>query len=415
MFRPFSFFVGLRYTRAKRRNHFISFISIVSIGGIALGVTVLITVMSVMNGFERELRTRILGMAPHIIVSNRDNQVEDWATLQQQLATEPGVLAAAPFVTAQGMFRHAGYNRFGLIQGVLPEQETQVSIVGEHMVTGAMDALKPGEFGIVLGQVLADSFGVRVGDNITTIIPEATTIGAAGVVPRQRRFTVVGTFEVRAEMDSSMAMVHMRDLQAMLRMGEAVTGIRLKIEQVLQAPAKAMQIQMNLPMSHYTNDWTRSYGPLFRAVKMEKTMMFVLLTFIIAVAAFNIISTLVMVVTDKQSDIAILRTLGASPGHIMAIFMVQGLVNGLFGTLLGLAGGIALSLNLADIVAWVEQAFGVVLMPGDVYFVGFLPSELESADVFNVGLTAFLMSLLSTIYPAWRASKVKPAEALRYE
>ena len=325
------------------------------------------------------------------------------------------MLAAAPFVTAQGMFRHAGYNRFGLIQGVLPEQETQVSIVGEHMVTGAMDALKPGEFGIVLGQVLADSFGVRVGDNITTIIPEATTIGAAGVVPRQRRFTVVGTFEVRAEMDSSMAMVHMRDLQAMLRMGEAVTGIRLKIEQVLQAPAKAMQIQMNLPMSHYTNDWTRSYGPLFRAVKMEKTMMFVLLTFIIAVAAFNIISTLVMVVTDKQSDIAILRTLGASPGHIMAIFMVQGLVNGLFGTLLGLAGGIALSLNLADIVAWVEQAFGVVLMPGDVYFVGFLPSELESADVFNVGLTAFLMSLLSTIYPAWRASKVKPAEALRYE
>lgn len=415
MFRPFSFFVGLRYTRAKRRNHFISFISFVSIGGIALGVTVLITVMSVMNGFERELRTRILGMAPHVIVTNRDNNVTDWNSLQDTLKAQPGVLQTAPFVTAQGMFRYAGLNRFGLIQGVLPDQEQQVSIVGEHIVYGEFADLKPGEFGIVLGQVLADNFGARLGDQITIIIPEATTVGAAGVVPRQRRFTVVGTFEVRAEMDSSMAYVHMQDLQAMLRMGEGVSGIRLKIDQVLNAPLRAAEIRMNLPMEFYTTDWTRSYGPLFRAVKMEKTMMFVLLTFIIAVAAFNIISTLVMVVTDKQSDIAILRTLGASPRNIMAIFMVQGLINGLFGTILGLVGGIALSLNLADIVAWVEGLFGVVLMPSDVYFVGFLPSELEWGDVLNVGMTAFLMCLVSTLYPAWRASKVKPAEALRYE
>ena len=415
MFRPFSFFVGLRYTRAKRRNHFISFISFVSIGGIALGVTVLITVMSVMNGFERELRTRILGMAPHVIVTNRDNNVADWKSLQDTLKAQPGVLQTAPFVTAQGMFRYAGLNRFGLIQGVLPDQEQQVSIVGEHIVYGEFADLKPGEFGIVLGQVMADNFGARLGDQITIIIPEATTVGAAGVVPRQRRFTVVGTFEVRAEMDSSMAYVHMQDLQAMLRMGEGVSGIRLKIDQVLNAPLRAAEIRMNLPMEFYTTDWTRSYGPLFRAVKMEKTMMFVLLTFIIAVAAFNIISTLVMVVTDKQSDIAILRTLGASPRNIMAVFMVQGLINGLFGTILGLVGGIALSLNLADIVAWIEGLFGVVLMPSDVYFVGFLPSELEWGDVLNVGMTAFLMCLVSTLYPAWRASKVKPAEALRYE
>ncbi|MFN4290511.1 MAG: lipoprotein-releasing ABC transporter permease subunit [Permianibacter sp.] len=415
MFRPFSVFVGLRYTRAKRRNHFISFISLVSIGGIALGVTVLITVLSVMNGFERELRTRILGMAPHIIIADSRGALQDWPAMAAKFKNHPGVEASAPFVSAQSMFRYAGYNRFGLVQGVDPALEQTVSIVGEHMVFGSLDALKPGEFGIVLGQVLADNLAVRLGDKVSVIIPEATTIGAAGVVPRQRRFTVVGTFEVRAEMDAGMAYVHIADAQALMRLGDGVHGLRLKVTDVLRAPVLADQLRMELPIEQYTTDWTRSYGALFRAVKMEKTMMFVLLTFIIAVAAFNIISTLVMVVTDKQSDIAILRTLGASPGHIMAIFMVQGLVNGLFGTLLGLVGGISLSLNLPDIVAWVETQFGVALVPGDVYFVGFLPSQLDMADVVNVGLTAFLMCLVSTLYPAWRASRVRPAEALRYE
>ncbi|NQD37624.1 lipoprotein-releasing ABC transporter permease subunit [Permianibacter sp. IMCC34836] len=415
MFRPFSVFVGLRYTRAKRRNHFISFISLVSIGGIALGVTVLITVLSVMNGFERELQTRILGMAPHVVIADSRGALNDWPALAEKFKHHPGIEASAPFVSAQSMFRYAGYNRFGLVQGIDPTLEQQVSIVGEHMVFGSLSALKPGEFGIVLGQVLADNLAVRIGDKVSVIIPEATTIGAAGVVPRQRRFTVVGTFEVRAEMDASMAYVNIADAQALMRLGEGVHGLRLKVTDVLHAPQLADQLRLNLPLEQYTSDWTRSYGPLFHAVKMEKTMMFVLLTFIIAVAAFNIISTLVMVVTDKQSDIAILRTLGASPGHIMSVFMVQGLVNGLFGTLIGLTGGVTLSLNLPGIVAWIEHQFGVALVPGDVYFIGFLPSQLEWGDVFNVGLTAFLMCLISTIYPAWRASRVKPAEALRYE
>ncbi len=408
-------FVGLRYTRAKRRNHFISFISLVSIGGIALGVTVLITVMSVMNGFERELRTRILGMAPHVIIADTRGSLADWQQVAESVKTYPGLVASAPFVSAQAMFRYAGYNAYGLVQGVLPDAETQVSIVGDHIVQGKFSDLRAGEFGIVMGQVMADRLGVRVGDKVTLIIPDSSTVTAAGFVPRQKRFTLVGTFEVRAQMDEQLAYVHLSDAQALMRLDQAVSGLRLRIEDVLNAPRVADEIRLSLPLDLYTSDWTRSYGPLFRAVKMEKTMMFVLLAFIVAVAAFNIISTLVMVVTEKQADIAILRTLGASPGHIMAVFMTQGLVNGLFGTALGLAGGISLSLSIADIVAWIERQFGVALVPGDVYFVGFLPSQLQFDDVLNVGVAAFVMCLLATLYPSWRAARIRPAEALRYE
>lgn len=415
MFRPLPLFIGLRYTRAKRRNHFISFIALISMGGIALGVTVLITVMSVMNGFERELRTRILGMAPHVIVADANGGLENWSTLARQLQQHPNVEAAAPYVTAQGMFMFAGAKAFGVMQGVLPEQEKTVSIISQHMTSGSFDALRAGEFGIVLGAVLADNLGVGTGDKVAVIIPEATTTSAAGFVPRQRRFTVVGTFEVRAEVDASFAYVHMQDASNLLRMDEKVSGIRLKVDEVLSAPYIAADLHNYLPFNLYTSDWTHTYGSLFHAVKMEKRMMFVLLAFIIAVAAFNIISTLVMVVTEKQSDIAILRTLGASPQTIMRIFMVQGIVNGLIGTALGLIGGISLSLTLPDVVAWIEHVFGIALLPGDVYFISFLPSQLEAGDVINVGFSAFLMSFLATVYPSWRASRVRPAEALRYE
>lgn len=415
MFRPFPLFVGLRYTRAKRRNHFISFIALISMGGIALGVTVLITVMSVMNGFEQELRTRILGMAPHVIVADANGPLQNWQELASQLKHNPDIVAVAPFVTAQAMFRYAGYNHFGVLQGVLPDAERQVSIVTQHMAQGSLNDLRAGEFGIVLGSGLADGLGVKLGDKVAVIIPEATTLSAAGVVPRQRRFTVVGTFEVRAEMDMQLAYVHMDDAAAMMRMDTGVSGLRLKVDKVLEAPFIANELQLSLPFNLYTNDWTRSYGPLFRAVKMEKTMMFVLLAFIIAVAAFNIISTLVMVVTEKQSDIAILRTLGASPREIMGVFIVQGIVNGLIGTVIGLIGGISLSLTIPQIVAWIEHTFGVALVPGDVYFIGFLPSQLDLTDVVHVGIAAFSMSLIATLYPSWRAARIRPAEALRYE
>ncbi len=415
MFRPLPLFIGLRYTRAKRRNHFISFIAMISMGGIALGVTVLITVMSVMNGFERELRTRILGMAPHVIVADANGGLANWPTLARQLEQHPNVEASAPFVSGQGMFMFAGFKAFGMMQGVLPEQEKRVSIIGDNMTSGSFDDLRPGEFNIVLGAVLAENLGVRVGDKVAVIIPEATTTSAAGFVPRQRRFTVVGTFEVRAEVDASFAYVHMQDAANLLRMDDTVNGIRLRVDNVLAAPFIASDLHKYLPFNLYTNDWTNTYGSLFQAVKMEKRMMFVLLAFIIAVAAFNIISTLVMVVTEKQSDIAILRTLGASPQTIMRIFMVQGIVNGLTGTIIGLIGGVLLSLTLPDLVAWVEHIFGIALLSKDVYFISFLPSQLELSDVVNVGLSAFSMSLLATIYPSWRASRVRPAEALRYE
>jgi lipoprotein-releasing system permease protein len=415
MFRPLPLFIGLRYTRAKRRNHFISFIALISMGGIALGVTVLITVMSVMNGFERELRTRILGMAPHVIVADANDELRNWSTLSRTLEQHPNVEASAPFVSAQGMFMFAGFKAFGVLQGVTPELEKRVSIINDHMTSGVIDDLRPGEFNVVLGAVLAERLGVRVGDKVAVIIPEATTTSAAGFVPRQRRFTVVGTFEVGAEVDASFAYVNMQDAANLLRMDDRISGIRLRVDNVLAAPYIASDLHKYLPFNLYTNDWTNTYGSLFHAVKMEKRMMFVLLAFIIAVAAFNIISTLVMVVTEKQSDIAILRTLGASPQTIMRIFMVQGLVNGLIGTVLGLIGGVSLSLVLPDLVAWVEKAFGLSLLPGDVYFINFLPSQLEMSDVINVGLSAFLMSLLATIYPSWRASRVRPAEALRYE
>jgi lipoprotein-releasing system permease protein len=410
-----SLMIGLRYTRAKKDNHFISFISLVSMLGIALGIVVLITVMSVMNGFESELRERILGMVPHIVIGDRGDGFEDWKSLEKQVLEHPEVIAAAPFIDAQAMFRYRSYTKYGLVQGILPEKEKDVSIVDDYMIAGELDSLKPGEFGMILGVGMASSLGVSLGDKVTLLLADGATVSPAGIAPRYKRFRVVGLFEVKSELDGVLAMIHMKDAAVLTRKGNKVSNLRVTTSNVLDAPLTAFQLRNIVSDSFYISDWNYTHGTLFRAVKMEKKMMFILLAFIIAVAAFNIVSTLVMVVTDKQADIAILRTLGASPATIMRIFMVQGSLNGIIGTIIGVIGGVALATNLADVVAFIEDLWGVQVLPADVYFIGFLPSVLKWSDVLNIAVAALFMSSLATLYPAWRASKTKPAEALRYE
>ncbi len=407
--------IGLRYTRTKKDNHFISFISLVSMLGIALGIIVLITVMSVMNGFETELRERILGMVPHIVIGDRGDGFEDWQSLEAKVLKHSQVIAAAPFIDAQAMFRYRGYTKYGLVQGILPAKEKEVSIVDDYMIAGELTSLVSGEFGIILGVGMAGSLGVSLGDRVTILLAEGATVSPAGISPRYKRFIVVGIFEVKSELDGMLAMVHLKDLATLTRKGNKVSSLRVTTSDVLDAAYTAFELRDVVGDDFYVSDWNYTHGTLFKAVKMEKKMMSILLAFIIAVAAFNIVSTLVMVVTDKQSDIAILRTLGASPGMIMRIFVVQGSLNGIIGTLIGVAGGVALASNLPAVVNFIEGLFGIQVLPGDVYFIGFLPSVLKWSDVINIGLVALAMSILATLYPAWKASKTKPAEALRYE
>jgi len=414
MFRPFSWCIGLRYTRAKRRNHFISFISLVSIIGIALGVTVLITVLSVMNGFDKELKDRILGMSPHVTISGTNGQLSDWAVVQEQLRKVPDIVSTQPYVEGQGLMTQGGYSHFVILQGILP-QDMQDQLLGQKMVEGSLTDLKAGDFGIVLGSRLAKALHVTVGDKVTVVLPEAA-LTPAGVVPRVKRFTVTGLFTVGYDYDTSMAFMHLNDAQKLFDLSAGnVSGLQIRLNDLYEAPRVAMQLYQAYGGFYRTMDWTQRNGNFFEAVKLEKTMMFLMLMLIVAVAAFNILSTLVMVVTDKQSDIAILRTLGASPGMIMHIFMVQGTVIGVFGTLLGLAGGIALALNVTDLVTWIQATFQVQLFSADVYYISFLPSHLEWSDVLKISGLSFLMSFLATLYPARQASRVQPAEALRYE
>ncbi|MBK8162334.1 MAG: lipoprotein-releasing ABC transporter permease subunit [Gammaproteobacteria bacterium] len=415
MFRPLEVFIGLRYTRAKRRNHFISFISLISMLGIALGVTALITVLSVMNGFEKELRERILGVVSHATVQGGAGAIMDWPELRARLAGYPGVTGVAPFVHAEGMISHGERVAGTILQGVLPEEEPAVSELPRKIVAGDFASLTAGSYGIVLGQELAYNLGVALGDQVVVITPQAS-ITPAGFLPRLKRFTVVGVFSIGMyEYDSALALVHLEDAATLYRLDGGVSGLHLKLDDMFKAPALSRALEKTLPPGMYVIDWTRQHSNFFRAVKMEKTVMFVILFLIVAVAAFNLVSTLVMMVTDKRSDIAILRTLGSSPGSIMAVFIVQGSVVGVIGTLLGMAGGVALALNVETLVPAIESLFHVQFLAPDVYYISDLPSDMRWADVFSIGGIALVLCLFATLYPAWRAARVQPAEALRYE
>ena len=406
--------IGLRYTRAKRRNRFISFISLISMAGIALGVMVLIVVLSVMNGFQTEVRTRILGVASHLQITGAGGVLEDWSSVTRVAEAHPRVVAAAPFVQAQGMLSSDRAARGVAVRGVLPQAEDKVADFAKHMVQGSVDALKPGEFGIILGADLARSLGVLAGDKIALIAPQGI-VTPAGVVPRLKQFTVAGTFDVGFnEADSGLALIHLEDAQKLYQLEDRVSGVRLKLHDLFEAGRVGRELMAKLPRL-YAFDWTSSHPNLFRAVQIEKRMMFIILTLIIAVATFNVVSTLVMLVTDKQADIAILRTLGAAPGSILRIFVVQGAVIGVLGTLLGVVGGVLLALNVETVVPALETALGFKFLSKEVYLIPDLPSEVHLEDVVGIALISLVLAFLATLYPSWRASKVNPAEALRYE
>lgn len=415
MFKPLIVYIGLRYTRAKRRTRFISFITLTSVLGIALGVTALITVLSVMNGFEAELRERILGMTSHASITGENNELRDWPSLEPSLKQENRVLGWAPYIEGQAMLSSEHRVSGSLLRGILPGFESRVSEVTKHIVAGRLDGLKAGEFGIVLGEELASYLGVSVGDKITVITPQLTST-PAGILPRLKRFTVVGMFKVGMfEFDRNLALIQIDDAAKLLRMDDAVSGLRLKIDDLFYVREIVQSISPKLPGRYYISDWTQAHSNFFRAIQTEKRVMFIILLLIVAVAAFNIVSTLVMVVTDKRADIAILRTQGMTPAAVMGIFMVLGTVIGLFGALLGLIGGVALALNVETIVPFIERLFGTHFMSADVYYISELPSKLLWSDVWQITGMAFLLSLLATIYPAWQASRIKPAEELRYE
>lgn len=416
MFQPYELFVGLRYTRAKRRNHFISFISLISMAGIALGVTALITVLSVMNGFEQELRDRILGMASHVTVSGFSRPLFNWPdVIEAGKNLDEHIIAAAPYVQGEAMLKQGKRLSGTMIRGVLPDMEATVSDVGEHFVEGGLGELTAGSYNLLLGGELARSLGVTSGDKIDLMIPQAS-VSPVGLIPRFRRFTVAGIFEVGMyEYDRGLVIIHLEDAKSLYRLGEGVTGVRFKLDDVYLARQTSKYMSADLPPEYYVTDWTRQHANFFRAIRTEKTVMFIILSLIVAVAAFNIVSTLVMVVTDKQADIAILRTLGASPASIMAMFIVQGSLIGVIGTLLGIVGGSLLAINVEHIVPFIESIVGQDLLSQDVYYINELKGQLNVVDVMKIGLISLFLSLVSTLYPAWRASVVQPAEALRYE
>ena len=414
MFRPLSLFIGIRYTGAKRRNHFISFISMTSMIGLALGVLAMIVVLSVMNGFQKEMSTRILGMVPHASIA-ASQPLDDWQQVATAAKRNPQVVAAVPFAELEGMLSVRGAMQPVQLHGIDPALEAQVSIIDKHMQQGRLSDLREGDFGVVIGEITARRFQLGVGDKLALIVPELSSV-PGGISPRMQRLNVVGIFKVGAELDSSLALIHVADAAHIQRMQPGqVQSVRLKLKDLYQAPQVAAQVVSELGQGYASSDWTLTQGSLFSAMKMEKTMIGLLLLLIVAVAAFNIIATLIMVVADKGADIAILRTLGATPAQIMGIFMVQGTVIGVIGTLVGAVLGILAALNVSQLVGWIERLSGQQVMSSDVYFISNLPSELLLSDVVLICSAAFTLSFLATVYPSWRASRVQPADALRYE
>jgi lipoprotein-releasing system permease protein len=408
--------VGLRYVRTRKgasRNTFISFISLSSMAGIALGVAALIVVLSVMNGFQDELRNRILSVASHVEIRGIPD-LPDWPTVATIAKRDPRVIAAAPYIDGQAMLSAADVNRGVLIRGVDPALEAGVADIGAHMKRGHLDDLKPGGFGIVLGSEVAHSLGVGLGDPVVVIVPQGT-VTPAGTLPRVRSFRVVGIFEIGMfEFDNGLALIDLADAQALYRV-QGVSGVRLKLADMFTAPQVARDLLRTLPTDAEVRDWTMSHANFFRAVQIEKRVMFIILTLIVAVAAFNIVSAQIMLVTDKQADIAILRTLGATPASIMTIFVIQGALIGIIGTAIGVVGGILLALNVGTVVPAIERVLGVTFLDRSVYYISELPSQLQRGDVVTIAVIALVLALVATIYPSFKAARVNPAEALRYE
>ena len=416
MFKPLSLFIGFRYTRAKRRNQFISFITLSSFIGIAIGVWALITVLSVMNGFQSEIRDRILGMASHATISGINGTLANWQATDQMIEQQPHVLGSAPYIAKEAMLTNASNVHGAMVRGIDPDEEKSVSEISEKMYRGDYDALKETKYGIILGRFLARSIGAVVGSKVTMVTPSAN-VTPAGIMPRLKRFTVVGIFEAgHNQYDANMALIRLKDAQTLFKMKGLVTGVRLKLDDLYNAPRISREIEQRIQGGyHRVIDWTQHHANLFRAIQIEKTMMLIILSLIIAVAAFNIVSTLVIVVNDKQADIAILRTLGASPGMVMRTFISQGMVIGVVGTLLGVVSGVLTAQNIETIVPALESLLGIKFLAPDIYLISDLPSEMKWTDVMITASISFSLTVLATIYPAWRASRVQPAEALRYE
>jgi len=415
MFKPLSAFIGLRYTRAKRRNQFISFITFSSFIGIAIGVWALITVLSVMNGFQQEIRERVLGMTAHATINASSGNLSDWTPIQEKINKHPEVVATAPYIMREGMLINGKNVHGAVIRGIDASQEKGIAEVYQKMDKGSYSELSKRKYGILLGKYLANSLGAYVGSKITLVIP-SVNVTPAGIVPRMKRFTVVGIFEVgHSQYDANMALVNLPDAQKLFKMKNQVSGIRLKINDMYQAPSLSREIASQLPGYYRVIDWTQYHANLFRAIKIEKNMMFIILSLIVAVAAFNIVSTLVIVVNEKKGDIAILRTIGSTSTQIMRIFIFQGIIIGFVGTLLGIICGVLTALNIDVIVPFLEKLLGIKFLSADVYLITELPSKMEWSDVTTIGIIAFVLTILATLYPAWRASRVQPAEALRYE
>ncbi len=414
---PFEWLVGVRYTRAGKRsgrNSFISFISLISMAGIALGVAALIVVLSVMNGFQKDVRDRMLSVLSHIEVFDAGGALPNWELTAKEALLDKEVRGTAPYVAAQAMMTRDDTVRGVIIRGVLPDREPQVSDVASQVKEGKFNDLRPGEFNIVLGGELARGMHVGLGEKVTMIAPQGQ-VTPAGVIPRLKQFTVVGIFEAgHYEYDSTLAFIHIEDAMKMFKLA-APSGLRLKITDMQRAPQVATDLSRQLTGDVLIRDWSKQNRNWFAAVQTEKRMMFIILTLIIAVAAFNLVSTLVMTVTDKQADIAILRTLGASPGSIMKIFMIQGALVGLLGTAIGVTLGVLVALNVDVIVPAIEHLLGVQFLPRDIYLISALPSDLRWSDVWTIGAVAVVLAFFATLYPSWWAARVKPAEALRYE
>lgn len=411
MFKPLAFFLGLRYTRAEKSNRFISFISLISMIGLTLGVAVLITVMSVMNGFDRELRTRVLGTISQASISGYEF-IEDWPTLIDEVKKHEHVVGAAPFTQVQGMMSSSTQVAGIVATGILPDREKDVSIITDHIIAGDFNQLTEGSYNIALGDGMVKALGLSLGDKVTLVLPEASA-NAAGIIPRFKRFTLAAVFRISPEVDNYLGYIALADAAKLLRLPAGAQGVRLKLDDLFLAPKISQELATKYADKYYANDWTQTHGNLFGAIQMEKSMVGLLLFLIILVAAFNIVSSLVMVVTDKKADIAILKTLGASPSLIRRTFIVQGALIGVIGTIMGTTLGVICAIYVSDLFKWVNETFNLHLL--DSYFIDYLPSQLIWDDVIKICVASLLLSFIATIYPAHKASKIKPAETLRYE